>query len=154
MTDDTCVSHETPKEMRVCCAEDSPSLPCVTPCAPERQRFRPREAPPETLFASEHVCAALFLLLTQVAPCSTPSSTRGLSLLGRKQHPHTFVNTHTSSPSDPVTQLTLGNTSQSAELQEQRAPGAPSCLQRWRELPGDEMIRTGQETGQWQRQAL
>lgn len=98
--------------------------PCpASPLTPRRSSaFRPREALPETLFTSKHVCAALFLLLTQVTSYSTPSSTLGLSLLGRKQYPHTSVNTHTSSPSDPVTQLTLGNTSQSAELQEQEGP--------------------------------
>ena len=89
------------------------------PCPASRRTsgaFWPRAALPETLFTSKHVCAAL-LLLTQVTSCNTPSSTLGLFPLGRKQYPRTFVNTHTSSPSDPVTQLTLGNTPQSAELQ-------------------------------------
>lgn len=60
MTDDTCVLHEIPKEMRVCCAEDTPSLSCVTPYAPEKQRFQAKGSSPGDLVHEQaRVCSSL-----------------------------------------------------------------------------------------------
>lgn len=124
------MSHETLDEMRGVLCRGLP-LPALRHLRPVRGSCQGKL--PETLFAVASTCVQLFLLLTQVAPCSTPSSTRGLSLLGRKQHPHTFVNTHVF-PSDPVTQLTLGNTSQSAELRAEGPRRALLFTEVWREL--------------------
>lgn len=55
MTDDMCVLHEIQKETGVRSAEDAPSLPCVTPCAPDKQRFQAEGSSPRDLFTSKHI---------------------------------------------------------------------------------------------------
>lgn len=127
-----------------------PSCPVPSPkCPGQTSAFR------ESIFIHKHVCIHLFSpphthdILSYIIFYTLPFFS-----LRIKQHPHTFLNKHTSSTFELVTQLKAWNTSQSTEFQKwEGSPVHPVYR-------GDGSFREMKwfaqepETGQWQRQDL